>query len=89
VRLTDRFSFAPSDGTLVISGIVAPDGSFAGSLVTDASQHDRQDRSGTEPPPFTLKVTGRLGDAEAAGIYVTPRCRTAFRLPRVEPTLVP
>ncbi len=89
VRQAAGFSFSPSDGVLVISGTVAPDGSFTGSLVTNPSRHDQQSHSATAAPPFTLTVTGRLDGAAATGTYATPRCHAAFRLPRVETTLLP
>ena len=89
VRVADRFSFAPSDGVLVISGTVAADGSFAGSLRTDPPGRDRPPGAGTATPPFTLSVTGRIDSEAASGEYVTPRCRTTFRLPRIGPSLLP
>ena len=89
VRVADHFSFAPSDGALVISGSIAPDGSFAGSLLTEPPGRDRQSRAGTAASPFTLTVTGRIEREAASGTYVTPRCRIGFRLPRIHLTLLP
>jgi hypothetical protein len=89
VRVADHFSFAPSDGALVVSGTVAPDGSFNGALVTNPARHDQPGHPGTAAPPFTLTVTGRLDDEAASGTYVTPRCSTAFRLPRIGATVLP
>ena len=87
VQAANRFSFAPSDGALVVSGSLAPDGSFAGSLVTNPAGRDRQGHSGTEA--FTLTVTGRIEGDAASGTYVTPRCHIAFRLLRVVDALLP
>jgi hypothetical protein len=87
VQAVDRFSFAPSDGALVVSGSVTPDGSFTGSLVTSPPGHDRQGRPGTET--FSLTATGRIEGDVASGTYATPRCRTAFHLHRVYPTIWP
>ena len=87
VRAADRFSFAPSDGALVVSGSLAPDGSFAGSLVTNPPGRDRQGHAGTEA--FTLTVTGRIEGDAASGTYVTPRCHIAFRLLRIVDPLLP
>jgi hypothetical protein len=87
VRAADRFSFAPSDGALVVSGNVAPNGSFAGSLVTNPARVDRDGRSGTRA--FTLTVTGGIEGETASGIYETSSCRTAFRLSRVNHVLLP
>lgn len=86
VRIGEHFSFAPSDGALVISGPVAADGSFSGTLVT-APGH--QGSPGKAVPPFTLTVSGTIGDEAAEGSYATPRCHTAFHLPRIGATLVP
>ena len=87
MQAADHFSFAPSDGSLVVSGSVSPDGSFAGSLVTNPPGRDRQGRAGNEA--FTLTVTGRIEGDAVSGTYVTPRCRTAFRLLRAVDTLLP
>jgi hypothetical protein len=87
VRAADRFSFAPSDGALVVSGNVAPDGSFAGSLVTNSPGRDRQGHAGTEA--FTLTVTGHIEGEVASGTYGTPRCSTAFRLSHIGDSLLP
>ena len=89
VRQADHFSFAPTDGALVISGRVDPDGSFTGTLVSNPSRHDQEGHAGSAAQPFTLTVTGRLDVAAATGTYQTPRCRTAFRLPRIEASLLP
>ena len=89
VRQADRFSFAPTDGTLVIAGTVAPDGNFTGSLATNPSRHGQEGNSATEAQPFTLSVAGRLDAAAATGTYTTPRCRVTFRLPRMAATLLP
>ncbi len=89
VRIGDHFSFAPADGVLVISGTVAPDGGFSGSLVTNSARHDPQSRPGTEPPPFTVTVTGHLDDEAAAGTYVTPRCTATFHLPHIGASVLP
>ncbi len=89
VRIGDHFSFAPSDGVLVVPGAIAPDGSFSGSLVTNAPRHAPQSHSGTEPPPFTVTVAGHLDDEAAAGTYVTPHCTATFHLPRIGPSVLP
>jgi hypothetical protein len=89
VQVADRFSFTPSDGALVISGTIAPGGSFAGSLRTDQPGHDRQDHASGSPSPFTLVVTGRIEGNIAAGEFSTPRCRSTFRLTRIAPSLLP
>jgi hypothetical protein len=89
VRVHDRFSFTPSDGTLVISGSVAPDGSFTGSLAPVRSGRGEPGQAGAPAPRFTLTVSGRLDRMAASGTYATPRCSTNFRLPRIDATLLP
>jgi hypothetical protein len=89
VRVADHFSFAPSDGALVVPGTVAPDGSFAGSLRTDHAGSGRQGHAGGSSSPFTLVVTGRIEGDIAAGEFATPRCRATFRLSRIVPGLLP
>lgn len=87
VQAADRFSFVPSDGALVVSGSLAPDGSFAGSLVTNPPGRDRQGHAGSEA--FMLMVSGRIEGDAASGTYVTPRCHTAFLLLRTVNPLLP
>ena len=77
---------------LVISGRVAVDGGFTGTLVAGNSRQGgsgRRGEAGSDTSPFTLSVTGRLDDGAATGRYETPRCRVGFRLPRIAPTLLP
>ena len=76
VRVADRFSFAPSDGALVIPGQVAPDGSFSGRLITGQPHRDVSGPSDAKTPHFVLTVEGHLDDDAATGVYVNPRCRT-------------
>ena len=89
VRQANHFSFAPSDGALVISGTVAADGSFSGALVTSPSRHDQEGRSGTAAQAFALTVTGHLDGGAATGTYATPRCHAAFYLPRADTAPAP
>ena len=89
VRVADRFSFAPQDGALVLSGPVTADGTFSGSLAPAASRHDGTTRPDARQPSVVLTVQGRLDNDVAAGVYATPRCRTEFRLPRIRPGLLP
>jgi hypothetical protein len=89
VRVSDHFSFAPQDGVLIITGPVAEDGTFSGSLAPAASRRDSGSRSDSRPNPAVLTVEGHLDDDTATGVYVSPRCRAAFRLPRIRPDLLP
>jgi hypothetical protein len=72
-RQGSEFVFAPTDGSLVIHGIVAADGGFAGQLNTQPPGK----------PPFLLAVTGHLADESATLSYSTPRCRAEATLARV------
>jgi hypothetical protein len=85
----NHFSFAPSDGALIISGTVQSDGTFAGSMRTDQPGRGGRDASGARAAPYTLSVTGQVDRALASGEFATPRCRSTFRLPRVGPNLRP
>lgn len=89
VRVANRFSFAPQDGALVISGPVTADGTFSGSLAPAAARHEGATGSDARQPPVVLTVKGRLDDEVATGVYATPHCRTEFRLPRIQPGLLP
>ena len=89
VRVGDHFSFAPTDGALVVSGTVTPDGDFAGSLHANPPVREQQHRPNTEAPSFSVSVAGHMDGEVASGAYVTPRCRTIFRLPHIAPSLLP
>lgn len=80
VVVDQHFSFTPTDGSLVISGDVAPDGTF----------------SGTEPLPHTgnstapvLAVAGKISPDAADGLYTNPRCKKNFQLPYIEHSVLP
>ncbi len=60
-----RFTFTPTDGVLLITGDVAPDGTLAGQLTTP----------GVDRKPFTMTLAARIAATEVDGTYVTPRCR--------------
>ncbi|CAH2600279.1 conserved protein of unknown function [Rhodovastum atsumiense] len=87
VRVGDGFSFAPDDGSLVISGTVSPDGGFSGQLTTAPPRRDIG--QSTTKPAFVLKVSGHLDEEAAQGTFATPRCQVSFRLPRQRPSLLP
>ena len=76
VRQAERFSFAPSDGALVISGSVATDGSFIGSLVTNASRHDQTGGAGNAllsiSPGQQVVPPSRTSRESSAGTAVQP-----------------
>ena len=56
--------FVPGDGTLVLTGTVAADGTLSASLNTQPPGK----------PPYLLSVSGHLDAAAATLTYVTPRC---------------
>ena len=92
-RSADRFSFTPGDGTLIITGDIAADGRFAGSLDTGRSGGTTPTASATAAKAtsrFVLSVQGRIDSDTAEATYTTPRCQTTVRLTRVdEPPLLP
>jgi hypothetical protein len=57
--------FTPQEGTLVLSGQTASDGTVQASL----------DTLGADRKPYHLSFQGRLTDRAGTGQYVTPRCR--------------
>jgi hypothetical protein len=82
VVLDRHFSFAPSDGTLIVSGAVAEDGSFHGVLPLGRAASAR------EAPP-ALAVEGRITPEVATGSFSLPRCRQTFRLPLLPHSVLP
>jgi hypothetical protein len=64
--------FAPQEGTLVLSGQIAPDGAVRASL----------DTPGADRKPYHLFFEGTLTGKSLAGRYVTPRCRYTVTLQR-------
>ena len=78
-RKLAAFAFAPGDGSLIIRGTLAPDGSF------DASRN-------TQPPgkpPFLLRVQGTLDAAGADVTYTTPRCTATGHMTIIPVHLLP
>ncbi len=66
-RAEDTFTFAPSDGVLVLRGKVAADGSLTATLNTQPPGK----------PPYVLSVSGHI-DPEAVTLrYATPTCKAA------------
>jgi hypothetical protein len=89
----EHFSFTPSDGVLVVTGEVSPDGRFAGSLTIGAASPDKpsDSKGGVEKKkePFVLRVEGQVSGDAASGSYATPRCQATFQLTRRPRPLLP
>ena len=85
VRAAGRFTFAPTDGVLAISGDIAASGDFEARLITSPARRD----AGGSTAPYAIAVHGRLTEDAAEGTFVTPRCSAAFRLPRLRLALSP
>ena len=73
------FAFAPADGSLIVRGTVAPDGTLRGSLNTQPPGK----------PPFMLQVQGLAGTETADVTYITPTCRAEAHLRRVPTRILP
>jgi hypothetical protein len=65
-----RFTFAPSDGVLLVQGEVAADGALSGTLAT----------TGADRKPFVMRLTGTADGAHVVARFVTPRCGYDVRL---------
>jgi hypothetical protein len=68
-----QVAFAPDDGTLVIPGSIAPDGSIAA----------QRDTLGANHKPFTMRLQARRQGDTIAGTFTTPRCQSSVTLTRV------
>lgn len=90
VRLGDGFAFAPYDGSLVVNGKVAPDGTLSGSLALRPAE--AKPASGTAPQaagsPQALSVSGHVTPETATLSYAAPGCTAQLTLPRVHPPLL-
>jgi hypothetical protein len=65
-----RFTLAPDDGTLLLSGDVGADGALLATLTTP----------GADRKPFVMRFNGRMNAQTVQGRYVTPRCAFAVSL---------
>ena len=63
-RIGNDFVLAPSDGSLLIRGTVAADGSLTGVLNTQPGSKQ----------PYLMKVTGHAEASAVTVTYVTPHC---------------
>ena len=68
-----RFTFAPSDGVLLLSGTVGASGELAAALATP----------GVDRKPFLMRFDGALTAGQVTGRYLTPRCGFNVRLSAV------
>jgi hypothetical protein len=78
-RNADVVVFTPDDGTLMLTGTLAADGTL-------------MLRRNTQPagkPPYVLTVSGRVAAGQATLTYVTPRCQAHGVLRLVPKTLTP
>ena len=89
-RLGGSFAFAPYDGSVVINGKVAPDGTLSGTLALRPAEEKPE--SGTAPhaprPPQLVSVSGRLTPETATVRYAAPDCTAQLALTRVHPPLL-
>ncbi len=68
----DKVQFAPTQGTVLLTGSLAADGTIAASLqLIDMNR---------KPARYTL--AGHLAGDSIDGVYVTPRCRATISLRR-------
>ncbi len=89
-RLGRGFAFAPYDGSLVVDGSVAPDGTLAGTLALRPAEE--KPAGGTAAhgarAPQTLSVSGRLTQESVTLTYAAPGCAAQLTLARVHPPLL-
>lgn len=68
----NRLIFTPDEGTWVLQGAAAPDG-------TVTAERTRQ---GADKQPFTTKLAAKWTQQTVTGTYTTPRCTYAVNLTR-------
>lgn len=91
VRNGRTFAFAPSDGSLVVNGTVAPNGTFSGTLALRSSQPAPETPTAQPSAPKTpqiLSASGTLTDQNASVAYAAPGCQAKVMLYRVYPTVL-
>lgn len=67
-----RFTFAPSDGVLLLTGDVREGGALAATLTT----------TGADRKPYVMRFEGTLAVDQVRGRYMTPRCAFTVTLDR-------
>ncbi len=89
-RLGGGFAFAPYDGSVVVNGKVAPDGTLSGTLALRAAEEKPE--GGAAPhaphPPQMVSVSGRVTPETATLSYAAPGCTAQLTLARVHPPLL-
>jgi hypothetical protein len=92
MRVGDQVAYAPTDGALVVKGLVGPTGSFAGSLAARGANAPGAGPSGTsvsQPGSLhVLSIAGRLDAEHATVTYTAPGCQATVTLSRVHPGLL-
>lgn len=74
----NRFAFAPSDGTLIITGTIGENSLLQGDLATTGADHK----------PFVMHLSAKLDGEAVSGTYTTPRCTFTVALAQVHPPLL-
>lgn len=87
VVVGQHFSFAPTDGAVVLSGDVADNGRFATSPPPPRRESSR--RNPATGPSLPQRVEGQLSEELATGTYQSPQCAVPFRLPRIPTRVLP
>ena len=90
MRMDDQVAYAPTDGALVVKGLLGPTGSFAGSLaVRGASAPGASAPAAAQSGNVhVLSIAGRLDGEQATVTYTAPGCQATVTLSRVHPGLL-
>ena len=78
------FALAPTDGSVVIDGTVAPDGTLSGTLALRPAKLP----GGKAPTPQAITVSGHADAVSATVAYTAPGCSATLTLARVHPSLL-
>jgi hypothetical protein len=84
-RLGAGFALAPYDGSLVVTGRVAADGTLSGILDLHPAQAVSAGGKAPARPAQTVAVTGRVTPDAAQVAYAAPGCSGNLTLARVRP----
>jgi hypothetical protein len=90
MRTGNAVAFAPTDGALVVQGLLGPTGSFAGSMAVRAANVATPGAAAPKPSGnvHILSIAGVLTPDQASVTYTAPGCQAKVILARAHSPLL-